>query len=183
MKATGMLIAAMLAATVPAFASDDHDHDHDHDEAPAELAGPAAPRFATASDDFELVGVLDGRRLMLYLSHYGDSSPVQDARVDIEVDGVKVPVEVHGEGQFEAMLAAAPEPGVIPVAARIHAGDASELLAGELDIHGDEAAPGASRAGAWRGYAGAAAALLAVLLGLAGLRRYASARKASGGAA
>ncbi|MCL4780428.1 MAG: hypothetical protein KJ049_09565 [Gammaproteobacteria bacterium] len=181
MKATGMLIAAMLAATLPAFAGDDHDHDHD--EAPAALAGPAAPRFAAASDDFELVGVLDGRRLMLYLGHYGDSSPVQDARVEIEVDGVKVPVETHGEGQFEAVLGAAPEPGAIPVAATIHAGDASGLLAGELDIHGEEATAGAGHAGTWRGYAGAAAVLLLVLLGLAGLRRYASAHKARGGVA
>ena len=68
---------------MPVFAGDGHDHG----EASASATGPAAPRFASASDVFELVGVVEGKRLALYLSRYGDSSPVKDARLEIE-DGL-----------------------------------------------------------------------------------------------
>ncbi|MDQ5919115.1 MAG: hypothetical protein QG660_2230, partial [Pseudomonadota bacterium] len=98
MKFTAILAAALLAATMPALAGDGHDHG----EAPASAGGPAAPRFSSASDVFELVGVVEGKRLALYLSRYDDSSPVKNARLEIELGGVKIPVEAHGEGQFEA---------------------------------------------------------------------------------
>lgn len=181
MKSTGILAAAVLAATMPAFAGDGHDHG----EAPASAGGSAAPRFASASDVFELVGVVEGKRLALYLSRYGDSSPVKDARLEIELGGVKIPVEAHGEGQFEAMLAAAPKAGAISVAATIYAGDETDLLAGELDIHDESAVAGAGHSRSWRDYAtwGVAAAL-ALLLAAVGIRRFASTRNARlGGAA
>lgn len=181
MKFTAILAAALLAATMPVFAGDGHDHG----EASASATGPAAPRFASASDLFELVGVVEGKRLALYLSRYGDSSPVKDARLEIELGGVKIPVEVHGEGQFEAMLAAAPKAGVVPVAATIYAGDETDLLAGELDVHDESAVAGAAHSRSWRDYAtwGLAAAL-ALLLATIGIRRFAVARNARlGGAA
>eukprot|EP01042_Synura_sphagnicola_P021246 gene21246-26993_t len=48
---------------------------HDHGEAPVAAAGTALPRFAATSDLFELVGVLDGQKIALYLDHAGDNSP------------------------------------------------------------------------------------------------------------
>jgi len=181
MKSTGILAAAVLAATMPAFAGDGHDHG----EAPASAAGSAAPRFATASETFELVGVVEGKHLALYISRYGDSSPVKGARLEIELGGVKIPVEAHAEGQFEAELAAAPKAGTISVAATIYAGDETDLLAGELDVHDESTAPGAAHSSSWRDYAtwGVAAAL-ALLLAVVGIRRFGSARNARlGGAA
>ena len=173
MKSTAVLAAALLAATIPAFAGDGHDHG----EAPISAGSPAAPRFSSASDIFELVGVVEGKRLALYLSRYGDSSPVKDARLEIELGGVKIPVEAHGEGQFEAMLAAAPKAGVIPVAATIYAGDETDLLAGDFDIHDEGVAAGAANVRGWRDYAtwGIGAAL-ALLLAAFGLRRFVSLR-------
>ncbi|MDQ5903072.1 MAG: hypothetical protein QG672_659 [Pseudomonadota bacterium] len=170
MKFTAILAAALLAATMPALAGDGHDHG----EAPASAGGPAAPRFSSASDVFELVGVVEGKRLALYLSRYDDSSPVKNARLEIELGGVKIPVEAHGEGQFEAMLAAAPKAGVIPVAATIYAGDETDLLAGELDVHDESAVAGTAHSTSWRDYATwGVAATLALLLATIGLRRFA----------
>jgi len=181
MKTTGILAAALLAATMSALAGDGHDHG----EASASSAGPAAPRFASSSEVFELVGVVEGKRLALYLSHYGDSSPVKDAKLEIELGGIKIPVEPHAEGQFEAMLAAAPKAGSIPVAATIYAGDETDLLAGELDVHDESAAVGAAHSRTWRDYATwGAATTLALLLSVVGVRRFTSARSETvGGAA
>ena len=77
----------------------------DHGEAPASSAGPTSPLFAATSETFELVGVVNGKQLTLYLDRYADGSPVKDAKLELELGGVKVPVEPHAEGEFEATLA------------------------------------------------------------------------------
>lgn len=108
-------------------------HDHSHDDAPAAI-GEALPRFAAVSETFELVGVLDGKHLVLYLDRYDDGSPVKDAVLELELDGVKLPVRVRGEGEFEAELARIPAPGMVAVAATILAGEETDLLAGEFAL-------------------------------------------------
>ena len=78
--------AAWMAATAPiALAGDGHDHG----DAPAASSGPALPRFAAVSETFELVGVVNGKRLTLYLDRYADGSPVKGAKLELELGGVK----------------------------------------------------------------------------------------------
>jgi len=158
--------------------------DHGHDSAPA-ATGTVLPRFAIASDAFELVGVVDDRRIDLYLDHFADGSPVGDARLELEVDGRSVPVSAHGAGQFEGRLETALAPGVLSVAATVVAGATSDLLAGELDIHddahADAAAPGAHgplRYAAWLAAGGGGLLLFAALR----RRRQAHARIGGGAA-
>ena len=153
-------IAAALLLPLPAHAGDGHDHG---DAAPA-AAGPALPRFAAVSDLFELVGVLDGQRLTLWLDRAADNAPVAGAAIELEVAGEKLQAEPHGD-VYEAALAAAPAPGVLPVTATVTAGDDVDLLAGELDLHEDAEAAHAGGAAPWLRPAawavGAAAALAA----------------------
>lgn len=108
---------------------------HDHGEAPSAAAEPSLARFETASDQFELVGVLDARKLTLYLDRSADNSPVKNATLEIELAGKTVPVKPTGEGMFEATLATEPEEGEYPVIATVVAGQESDLLAAELDVH------------------------------------------------
>src|SRR5262245_37036475 len=56
------LLFTTLPGVRPAFA----DAGHDHDGTPA-AAVPVLPRFATASETFELVGVRQGNEIVLYL--------------------------------------------------------------------------------------------------------------------
>lgn len=109
---------------------------HDHGEAPA-AAGPALPRFTAVSESFELVGVINGKQLLLYLDHFADGSPVKNAKLELELGGVKVAVEPHADGEFEAALPAILKPGTLAIAATVLAGEESDLLAGELDLHGE----------------------------------------------
>ena len=81
---------------------------HDHGEAPTAVSGPALPRFTATSDLFELVGVLNGKKMALYLDRIEDNSPVKDARLELEIGGAKVTVTRVGDGEFEAELAALP---------------------------------------------------------------------------
>jgi hypothetical protein len=181
MKYTHTLAALAWAATIacPTWAGEGHDHG----EAPAAATGLVLPRFTAVSELFELVGVLDGKHLTLYLDHAADNSPVKDAKLELELGGVKVPVEAHGEGEFETTLAKPLAPGEIPVVATILAGEESDLLAGDLDIHAEaetsEAAE-AAHAHGWQEYALWAALPGIVLVGLAWLIRRLRAKRLGG---
>jgi hypothetical protein len=177
----GLATTAALFS-LPAIA----DEGHDHGEAPAASTAPALTRFSASSELFELVGVVDGRRLTVYLDRFGTNAPVRGARLDLQVAGAKVALEEHAAGEFEGELPHAPVPGVTPVTATILAGDETDLLAAELDVHADEHAEdghadGSNTALGWA--AAALAVLAAVVVAVRRVRRRAVATRRLGGAA
>jgi hypothetical protein len=184
-KSMHILMAALLAAflaLLPAVARAADDHGHDHDT-PAAADAAALPRFAAVSEAFELVGILNGKRLTLYLDRMPDNAPVKEATLELELGGVKVPVQPHGEGQFEVTLTQELTRGVIPVTATVSAGNETDLLAGELDLH-DAHGPEAEHRHGWKEYAGWAAATLIVLtFGGFAVKRLRAQGRRSGGAA
>ncbi|MGJ7485625.1 hypothetical protein ACSFA2_10210 [Variovorax sp. LT2P21] len=157
--------AFLLLAGTPAWA----DAGHDHGDAPAAPTGSALPRFTAVSDTFELVGVFDGKLLTLYLDRFADNSPVPQATLELDIGGTTVRAEPHGEGLFEVQLADVPASGVLPVTATVIAGNETDLLAGELDVHAD-AHEDAAAPRNWRrivGFGMAGLAAVAVLIALA----------------
>ncbi|RYZ00302.1 MAG: hypothetical protein EOO24_16520 [Comamonadaceae bacterium] len=182
MKTVSIAVAALAAmlclfAGPTSAAGDDHGHDHG---APTTSTGPASPRFAAVSETFELVGVLNGRQLTLYLDRFADNSPVKDAQLDLDIDGVKVKAAPHGEGEFQVMLAEAPKAGVLSITATVVAGEESDLLAGEIDIH--EVAHADAAATARPGWQRIALWMLGALVAL-GLYTWIARRPRLGGAA
>ena len=172
--------ALLLLAGAPASA----DAGHDHGDAPAAPTGPALPRFTAVSDTFELVGVLDGTLLTLYLDRFADNAPVPKASLELDIGGTTVQAEPHGEGLFEVRLAEVPAPGVLPVTATVIAGTETDLLAGELDIHAD-AHEDAAAPRNWRrivGFGMAGLVVLAVLFALARRTRTSRTHHAGGAA-
>lgn len=174
------LIAALLNAPL-AWAGDGHDHGDDHGGAAA--AGPALPRFAATSEHFELVGVLDGTQLTLYLDRADDNAPVTGARIELEVGSATLTAEPHADA-YEATLPAPPAPGVVPITATVTVGADIDLLAGELDVHDTAPADEPVVRPWWRtalgGWVGGALALV-VLVAL--VARVALGRSAKRGAA
>ena len=171
--------AAILVAS-PAWAGPGHDHG---DAAPAAV-GQALPRFSAVSETFELVGVLSGKQLTLYLDRFADNSPVRGAQIELEIGGAKFKAEKQGDDEYEVVLPEAPKPGVLPVTATVTAGNEADLLAGELDIHEEAHADEAAHTHSWTEYAGWVVAGIAALalLGWGG-RRVMNARSVRGGAA
>lgn len=183
MRLPSLLAAASVAAALLlsplARAGDGHDHG---DTGPTP-AGPALPRFAAVSESFELVGVLDGRRLVLYLDRADDNAPVTDARIELDIAGAQLKAEKHDDA-YEVVLAATPKPGVLPITATVHAGDEVDLLAGEFDLHEAEHADDAAHVHSWKAYSGWAAAAVAALVALTLIgRRVAASRRRAGVAA
>ena len=174
------LLGLALTAAPPAWADAGHDG-----PAATAVGGSALPRFTAESDDFELVGVLKGQQLALYLDHAADNRPVKDARLELEIGGIKVAVKARGEGEFEATLAQPLKPGVTSVKATVVAGAQSDLLAGDWEIPANtptDANPGRP---AWKTYGvwGAGGLLALALLGWGVTRARASRPSAIGGAA
>jgi hypothetical protein len=66
---------------MPALAGEGHDHG---DAAPV-ATGPALPRFAAVSETFELVGVLNGKQVTLYLDRAADNSAGRGAKIELEI--------------------------------------------------------------------------------------------------
>ena len=152
------LLALLLGqAPLPAQA-----HDR-HDTAPAAApAQAAAPRFALDSELFELVGVVNGHTLALYLDRADDNRPVPGAQLELELAGQRLAVTPVGDGEYRAELAAPLTEGSLPVTATVVAGDDSDLLAGALVWHAPTAAPSPGSGGRMRWLAGAAGALAAL---------------------
>jgi hypothetical protein len=137
-----LALAVLLLWCAPAARADaGHDHEHDHGSA-TPAAGAASPRFAATSELFELVGIVSGRKLTLYLDHAADNAPVKEATLEVEVGGQRVELHGHADGEFEGTLAQALTPGTVAVTATVTTPAASDLLAGEIDVHApDPAAP------------------------------------------
>lgn len=176
-------VAAVLAVSWLAmpFAGDAvADDGHDHAEAPAST-GELLPRVAAASERFELVGVLEGRRLTLWLDRIADNAPVTNARIEVEIAGQTLTAEKHDDA-YEVTLAGVPAPGVLTVTATVAVDDAVDRLVGEFDLHGDEVP--AKEGPHWVAYVGWGLSALAVLAAFAAAaRRLRGRRQADAGGA
>lgn len=130
-------LCAALALTRVASAGPGHDHG---DGAPA-ASGPSLPRFSAQSDLFEAVGVLGKDELVIYIDRAATNEAVLNATVELESGSIKAigkfePTlgEYHFDGKpFQATA-------VYPITLTIKAGKDSDLLSGDLDVHGAEPA-------------------------------------------
>lgn len=82
-----LLILALLHSISPSALG--HEGEDHGTPSPAPDVREAAPRTSAASDAFEVVAVLNGRQLVIYLDRFASNEPVPGARV--EIDG-----SVHG---------------------------------------------------------------------------------------
>lgn len=111
---------------------------HDHDESTSQVTGPAQPRFAAVSESLELVGIVNGKQLMLYLDRAADNSPIDAERIEIDIAGSKYIAKRHAAGEYEVTLNDTLKPGVTAITAMINVGEFSDLLTTELDLHAHE---------------------------------------------
>ena len=81
--------------------------------------------------------MINGKQLTLYLDRYADNSPINDAQIEIEMGTQKFKAEPHGDGEYEVMLQEPLKTGQMAITATVVAGDVTDLLATELDVHED----------------------------------------------
>lgn len=136
-----LLFAVMAMPSVPARAHEGHDHG-----APAVTVTAAAPRVEASSENFELVGIVRGKTMILFLDRFADNEPVTRATIDVTLDTDTVRAEPQPDGSFlvEALWLA--KTGRMDLIFAVAAGDTSDLLIGALDLPAEasDAAAGGS---------------------------------------
>lgn len=177
-----LALAALLAAAAPATAAPGSTPA----AAPASSAtAPLVPRFTASSDLFELVGVLEGDRLTLFLDDAATNAPVAGARLELEIAGRKLALQPVAAGapatagDFTVTLAPPLPEGTHPVTATVTTPKDADLLAGELVVRAGEAAgpadPGGGLGELWAHrrtwVVGGAVALAAAAVGAVALAR------------
>jgi hypothetical protein len=163
-------LAALTIASLFASPKVQADAGHEHGDAKSSASSPGLARFAATSDLFELVGVVSGKQLTLYLDRSADNSPVKGAKLELELGGAKVDVKPRADGAFEANLPQPLKPGTITVTATVTADQESDLLAGEFMLP-EEVRAEAPNSRNWRQVLAWAAAGLSVFAVLAWLGR------------
>lgn len=139
LRRLGAVLAGIVLLSAPALAHEGHD------PVPSR-AGPAMParlRIALASETYEIVGLLGGERLTLYLDRFGTNEPVADARIGVTLgQDDEVPAEPQPDGTF---LLASPKlagHGTLEVVVSVSGSAGDDLLIGTLD-RPDATAPAA----------------------------------------
>ncbi len=123
---------ALLAVLMPVgFAHEGHDH------GPSETAmGPIAPRVAAHSDAYELVGVLRGERLLIYLDRFASNEPIANASVAVTVgdDSQAIDAEATATGAYAITSPRFRTAGRLELVFAITDGADSDLLVGMLTV-------------------------------------------------
>jgi membrane fusion protein, heavy metal efflux system len=107
-----------------------------HDLEPAGTPGAphSQPRLAAGSEAYELVGVLGGNRLTIFLDRYGDNAPVTDAQITVTIGDEMVTAEPGGDGTYAVVSTAFERGGLIELVFDIRAPEADDLLIAKLPL-------------------------------------------------
>src|SRR5262245_13303687 len=95
----GLLLIASVAWTATAYAHEGH-------ELPPPTTAATTdglPRLTVESEAYELVAVLKGDRLTIYLDRFDDNTPVTDAKITVMIEGESVMAEPAPDGTYVLM--------------------------------------------------------------------------------
>ena len=138
--------------------------DEDHGAAPAALTQAVLPRTEAATDLFELVAALDGGNLVIHLDRFTSNEPVTGAKISVEGGPLKATAAVERDGIYTVPAAALAAPGTHPLVFTVQAGEASDLLTGDLVVASAAAAAAHTDGIDWQSFTKPALAALALVL-------------------
>lgn len=123
-----LLVLSMLLAFSAARAHEGHDHGDEKKAAPAAETVP--PRFEARTDVFELVGMLAGDTLFVYLDRFDSNAPVDKAEIEIESGAFKAKAEAlaGSAGTYRFKAGPLAQAGKHALTFSITAGEESDLL-------------------------------------------------------
>ena len=137
MKVTSVFFLAFafaFALVLPAWAGGDSSDGHSHGPAAAPVTTPMAPRAVAATEEFEVVAILDGKQLQVYVDRFASNAPVTKAKVEIDGAGLKGIANETAPGVYTMNIAKTISPNKHPLTIGIEVGDTADLLTATLDI-------------------------------------------------
>lgn len=138
------LLCWCLLLTGPLPAHEGHDLVSNQDSAPA----ARLPRLSASSELYELVGVLDGLRLTIYLDRFQDNAPVTDANIGVTINDMTAVAEPSSDGTYTMVLGQFGAGGLFEFVFDIRAPEGDDLLIGKL-LLATMMAPGAAPPDPW----------------------------------
>lgn len=109
------------------------------DAAPTAGATSSAPRFEAKSEDYELVGRLQGGEFSMFINRFATNEPVDQAKVEVELGQLKASAPYQSEQGAYAVtdkefLAELSKKGTHALVVTILDSDGSDLLDGTLAV-------------------------------------------------
>jgi hypothetical protein len=170
-----ILLALSLVLPLAAWGHGGEDHG-----APAGATAfvvSAAPRLSTQTDQFELVGVLEGSVLRLYLDQFGSNTPVAKAQIEVERGSWKALATEVAPAVYTVPAPALAQPGKHALTITVQAGDVTDLMDATLEVAAPSAGafgtPHTHLWGEWAVWLGVAVLALAAAVLLVARRRHA----------
>ena len=128
-------VAMTVALSALAQAGGDASDGHSHGEATKpSMTADIGPRASAQTEEFELVAVLEGGKLTLYLDRFATNEPVADAQIEVEDRVLKAGATQVAPGVYSLPGEAFAKPGKYPLAISVQAGDSSDLLTVTLEL-------------------------------------------------
>ena len=120
-------IAAFLFVPTVSRAHEGHDHDESTRSA---LASSTYPRVTAQSELYEVVGILKGERLSIYLDRAATNAPVTDAKVSVTIgDGEAIDTEPAENGTYAVSSPRLSGTGSVEIVFAVTANNADLLVA------------------------------------------------------
>jgi len=130
------MLAGLGLLTTIAAAAVAHEG-HDHGAPPPAAVTSNNPRVTAQSDAYELVGILRGDRLGLYLDRFASNEPVTDARIVVTVGGdEEVQAEAATDGTYTLSSPKFAGEGPLELIFAVTAPGGDDLLIGTLQLPG-----------------------------------------------
>lgn len=142
-----VLLAVALAVVTSSFVQAHEGHSHDEPKA-AEAADSASPRVVAVSETYQLVGIVEGEVLVIYLDRAADNEPVTTAELEVSLNGETFKAEPLKNGTYEVTAPLLKRPGEIEVLVTVGGSATPDLLAGALRL-GPNGSGNASQSGSW----------------------------------
>lgn len=107
---------------------------HEHGAAVKAASIRLAPRFEARGEELEVVGVLTGKDLVIYVDGAADNAPVRGAQIEVTGQGIAgVATEVEG-GVYRLAATSIGQPGRHALTISVQAGEILDLLAANLEV-------------------------------------------------
>jgi cobalt-zinc-cadmium efflux system membrane fusion protein len=129
---SGALFFALLACVTTAGVTAHEGHDLEAAAAPG--ASRSQPRLVTDSETYELVAVLEGQRLVIYLDRFEDNTPVTDAHVAVSINDETTAAEAAADGTYAVASRLFERGGLFELVFDIKAPEGDDLLIGKLSL-------------------------------------------------
>lgn len=115
---------------------------HDHGAEPPAAPATVAPRGEANSERFEVVAVVQGKRLTIYLDDYKTNAPVDQVEIEVETPSGPASAKALGNGVYSLDAPFLEKGGHIDLIITVAAGGDPDILPVAIDVPASNAAAG-----------------------------------------